>query len=245
MNSLFGHFSGHFDELRRRVVISFLAVLAAALVAYGFSEQIVRFLMVPLVTGHPHMARLVYTNLTEAFVSYLKVSLLVGFMAALPVCCYQLWMFVAPGLHRQEKRLVRKVVFWGALLFCGGVLFAWLVVLPGLLSFLLGFADERLIPLPRMDAYLTFVARAVLTFGLAFEIPFLMVMAVRTGLVARDFFRRRRLYFALGMAVLAFLITVGDPVATILLAVPLMLLYEAGILISRIFAGKKAGEAEG
>jgi sec-independent protein translocase protein TatC len=245
MNSLFGHFSAHFAELRRRIFIAFLSILTAALVAYAFSEQIVRFLILPLRTGEHALTGLVYTHLTEAFVSYLKVSLLIGLMAALPVCCYQVWMFVAPGLHRHEKRLARWVLFWGSLLFAAGVLFAWLVVLPGLLSFLLGFAGERLIPLPRMDAYLTFVVRAALTFGLAFEIPFLMVMAMRTGLVARDFFRRRRLYFAIAMAVLAFFITLGDPVATILLSVPLLLLYEAGILLGRLFAGKGAAEAQG
>lgn len=237
MTSLIGHFSGHFEELRRRVLISFLAVLAAALVAYGFAEQIVRFLMVPLVKGHPQMARLVYTHLTEAFIAYLKVSLLVGLMAALPVCCYQLWMFVSPGLLRHEKRLARQVVFWGTALFAGGVFFAWLVVLPELLTFLLGFATERLTPLPRLDAYLTFVARSILTFGLAFEIPFLMVMATRAGLVAKGYFARQRLYFSIAMAVLAFFLTMGDPVATLLLSVPLLLLYEAGILISRLFAG--------
>lgn len=242
MSSLLGHFSAHFEELRRRVLISFLAVLAAALVAYAFAEQIVRFLMVPMVKGHPQMARLVYTHLTEAFVAYLKVSLLVGLMAALPVCCYQLWMFVSPGLLRQEKRLARQVVFWGTALFAGGVFFAWLVVLPELLTFLLGFATERLTPLPRLDAYLTFVARTILTFGLAFEIPFLMVMATRAGLVAKGYFARQRLYFFIAMAVLAFFLTMGDPVATLLLTVPLLLLYEAGILISRLFAGKTTSD---
>jgi len=242
MSSLLGHFSGHFEELRRRVLISFLAVLAAALVAYAFAEQIVRFLMVPMIKGHPQMARLVYTHLTEAFVAYLKVSLLVGLMAALPVCCYQLWMFISPGLLRHEKRLARQVVFWGTALFAGGVFFAWLVVLPELLTFLLGFATERLTPLPRLDAYLTFVARTILTFGLAFEIPFLMVMATRAGLVAKGYFARQRLYFSIAMAVLAFFLTMGDPVATLLLTVPLLLLYEAGILISRLFAGKTTSD---
>ena len=242
MSSLLGHFSGHFEELRRRVLISFLAVLAAALVAYAFAEQIVRFLMVPMIKGHPQMARLVYTHLTEAFVAYLKVSLLVGLMAALPVCCYQLWMFISPGLLRHEKRLARQVVFWGTALFAGGVFFAWLVVLPELLTFLLGFATERLTPLPRLDAYLTFVARTILTFGLAFEVPFLMVMATRAGLVAKGYFARQRLYFFIAMAVLAFFLTMGDPVATLLLTVPLLLLYEAGILISRLFAGKTTSD---
>lgn len=244
MTSLLGHFSVHFVELRRRVLISFLAVFVAALVAYAFSEEIVRFLMAPLNAGHPYPGKLVYTHLTEAFVSYLKVSLLVGLMAAFPVCAYQIWMFVAPGLHRHEKRQARQVIFWATLLFAGGALFAWLVVLPQLLSFLLGFASERLIPLPRLDAYLTFVVRAIFTFALAFEIPFLMVMATRTGLVGKGYFARQRLYFSLAMVVLAFFLTLGDPVATLLLAAPLLLLYEAGILISRLFAGKVPRETE-
>ncbi len=235
---LAGHFAGHLRELRNRVLVSFLAILAATLIAYAFSEQLVRFLMVPLIKGHPNLAKLVYTNLTEAFVSYLKISLLAGLMLGFPVCCYELWMFIAPGLHRHERRMARTVVFWATALFVGGVVFAYWVVLPRTLSFLLSFADEQLEPLLRLDAYLTFVARTSLAFGLAFEVPFLMVMAAKAGIVTKGYFARQRKYFYLAILILAFLLTAGDVLSAILLAVPLFGLYEAGILISRPFKGK-------
>lgn len=235
---LAGHFAGHLRELRNRVLVSFLTILVASLIAYTFSEHLVRFLMVPLIKGHPTLAKLVYTNLTEAFVSYLKISLLTGMMVGFPVFCYELWMFISPGLHRHERRLAKSVVFWATVLFAGGVVFAYLVVLPKTLSFLLGFAGEQLEPLLRLDAYLTFVARTSLAFGLAFEVPCLMVMTAKAGLVAKGYFARQRKYFYLAILVLAFLLTAGDVLSAILLALPLFGLYETGIMISRLFKGK-------
>ncbi|MGV1099919.1 twin-arginine translocase subunit TatC [Thiovibrio sp. JS02] len=244
MSVLAGHFSLHLTELRHRVLVSFLAILVFTATAYAFSDHLARFFMAPLIKGHPTLAKLVYTNLTEAFVSYLKISLLVGLMASFPVCCHQLWMFVSPGLHQHEKRVARHVVFWGTSLFAGGVVFAYFVVLPQALSFLLSFATERLIPLPKLDSYLTFVARTALAFGLSFEIPFLMVMATKVGIVARGYFARRRKYFYIAIVILSFLLTVGDIFSTVLLALPLFGLYEAGILISRPFKGKEPASRE-
>ena len=240
---LAGFFSQHLRELRDRILVSFLAILAGTLIAYAFSEQLVRFLMIPLIQGHPGLAKLVYTNLTEAFVSYLKISLLAGLIVGFPVCCYELWMFIAPGLHRHERQLARAVVFWATALFACGVVFAYLVVLPKTLAFLLSFADGQLEPLLRLDAYLTFVARSSLAFGLAFEVPFLMVMVSKAGIVAKGYFARQRKYYYIAILGLAFLLTAGDILSAALLAVPLFGLYEAGILISRPFKGKL--EAEG
>ncbi len=236
MNVLNGHFAEHLVELRRRVLVSFVAIGVFSATAYYFSEPIARFFMAPLFHAHPALAKLVYTNLTEAFISYLKVSLLVGVLVSFPVLLYEIWMFVAPGLHKHERRVARQVVFWATLLFAAGVAFAYFVVMPQALSFLLGFAGEGLEPLPKLDAYLTFVVRASLAFGLAFEIPFLMVVASRTGLVAGGYFVRQRKYFYLIILVLSFLLTVGDVFSTVLLAVPLFALYEAGLLVVRMFS---------
>lgn len=239
MSVLSGHFAVHLRELRNRVLISFLAVLLFTIVAYAFSEQLVRFLMVPLLKGHPALARLVYTNLTEAFVSYLKVSLLAGLMAGFPVCCYELWMFAAPGLHNSERRMARTVVFWATALFAGGVVFAYLVVLPEALTFLLGFAGDKLEPMLKLDAYLTFAARTSLAMGLAFEIPFLMVVALRVGIIGEDYFSRKRKYYYLAIMVLSFLLSAGEFLSTFLLAVPLFGLYEIGLLIGRLIRVKQ------
>ncbi|MDF1615182.1 twin-arginine translocase subunit TatC [Desulfurivibrio dismutans] len=235
MSTLAPHFTPHLRELRRRLLTVIGAVVLASAGVYWFVEDLVRHLSGPLVRIDPELSRLVYTALPEALLSYLKLSLLLGVILALPVAVYQLWMFVAPGLHRREKVTAIKVASWGVLLFAGGALFAYLVVLPQMLSFLLWFATEQIHPHLKLAPYLNFVVRSSIAFGLAFELPFLMVMATRLELVASDYFVRYRTYSYIGMIVIALLLVAGDPVAAFMLAVPLCLLYEAGILIGKIF----------
>ncbi len=239
MSPLASHFSLHLRELRRRVSISFAAVFLAAAVAYFFSRPLSQLLMVPLFSASSELTGLVYTNLTEAFISYLKISVLVGLTAAFPVILYQAWMFVAPGLHKNEKKLVLTIVFWATSLFTFGVCFAYFAVMPRTLAFLMSFAGENLEALPKMDSYLTFIIRTSLAFGLSFEIPFLMVAAGKTGVVAQDYFIRQRVYFYLAILVLAFLLTAGDLFSALLLAIPLFGLYELGIVVMKIFLWRK------
>nr|MBF0223098.1 twin-arginine translocase subunit TatC [Desulfobulbaceae bacterium] len=222
-------------ELRQRVTISFVAVVLCSSVAYGFAKPISHFFMDPLFLAYPELTTLVYTNLTEAFFSYLKLSILVGIIGSVPILAYQTWMYVAPGLKKKEKRAVLRVVAMGTLLFCAGALFSFFVVLPELLKFLMSFIRDNLTPMPKFGAYLTFVARIALGFGLAFEIPFLMVAAVKFGLVPKRHFHQKRLFFYLIIFVLSFLLTAGEPVSTVLVAMPLCVLYEAGALIGRLF----------
>ncbi len=235
MSVIASHFSEHLKELRQRLLVAFAAVVVSSLAAYYFSEPIARFFMAPLFAAQPALAKLVYTNLTEAFVSYIKVALLVGLIVSFPVVCYQLWSFVAPGLHKSEKWLAIQVVFWGSGLFVAGVLFAYFAVLPRMLTFLMSFTGPDLVAMPKIEAYLTFVARTALSFGLAFEIPFLMVMAGKAGIVERRYFTSKRKYAYCLILGLGFLLSVGDPFATALLAFPLIGLYESGILVMRIF----------
>lgn len=231
------------NELRQRLIFSLLSIVCCSLTAYFFYESIARLFIAPLFKAHPDLAGLVYTNLTEAFFAYLKVSLLVGLICSFPILIYELWMFVSPGLHRREKKVTLQVVFWATLLFSGGATFAYFAVLPRLLTFFMGFAGPQLEALPKLDGYLTFVARTTLTFGLAFEIPFLMVVATRTGLVEPRYFAAKRTFYLLAILLLAFLLTAGDLFGCILLALPLAVLYETGILASRFF-GRKPATAE-
>jgi sec-independent protein translocase protein TatC len=226
---------GHLEELRQRLLISFLAIFVFSVIAYIFSEQIAQFFMIPLFRSQPALVKLVYTNLTEAFITYLKVSLLVGITCSFPVLIFEIWMFISPGLHQHEKRVILKVVFWASLLFAAGACFAFFIVLPRALNFLMGFAGTQLTPLPKLGGYLTFVARASLGFGLAFEIPFLMVAAVKTNFVKRKYFTQKRKYFYPGILFLALLLAAGDLMAAVLLALPLCGLYETGILVINLF----------
>lgn len=242
MSPLASHFSLHLRELRQRVTISFAAVLFASIVAYFFSRDLSQLFMIPLFAASPDLTGLVYTNLTEAFISYLKISLLVGLIVSFPVLLYQAWMFVAPGLHKHEKKMVLQIVFWATALFGFGVGFAYFAVMPQALTFLMSFARENLEPLPKLDSYLTFIVRTSLAFGLSFEIPFLMVVAGKTGLVPRDYFTRQRVYYYLAIVILSFLLTAGDIFAAMLLSLPLFGLYELAIVVMRIFVWKEAKE---
>ena len=117
--------ASHLEELRKRLIVSFGAILVCAVLSYFFAEQIAHFFMTPLFSDQPGVNKLVYTNLTEAFITYLKLSLLVGIIFSTPVLIYEIWMFIAPGLHKNEKKTVMTVVFWATLLFASGACFAF------------------------------------------------------------------------------------------------------------------------
>lgn len=233
--------SEHLEELRKRLIVSFGAIFLFAAISYLFAEQFARFFMTPLFLASPNLVKLVYTNLTEAFITYLKLALLLGIIFSIPVLLYEMWMFVAPGLHSNEKKTVLKVVFWATLLFAAGAAFAFLIVLPRALHFFMGFANEQLTPLPKLSGYLTFVARTSLAFGLAFEIPFLMVAAAKIGWVKRNYFATKRKFFYPAILLLSLLLAAGDLMAAVLLCLPLFALYEAGILIISLFTKKTGG----
>lgn len=235
-------FRPHHLELRKRLIKVFLSILVCTVAAYFFAEQIAALFISPLFAASPMVYRLVYTNLPEAFLAYIKLAFLVGITASMPIALYQLWRFVAPGLKKDEKKLAVIVVFWAVLLFSGGASFAFLVVLPKMLIYFMSYANEGLEPLPKLGDYLTFVARTILTFGISFQIPFLMVMAGKSSVVGPAYFRRKRRYFYIAIIALSFLLTAGDFMATALLSFPLFALYEAGILLTALFSKKSPAE---
>lgn len=214
------------------------AIVGCTIVAYFFAEKIAAFFISPLFAASPLVYRLVYTNLPEAFMAYIKLAFLVGLIASMPVALYQLWVFVAPGLKKNEKKLAITVVFWAMVLFAGGAAFAFFVVIPKMLEYFMSYANEGLEPLPKLSLYLTFIARTILAFGISFQIPFLMVMAGKANFVQSAYFRRKRMYFYIAIIILSFLLTAGDFMATTLLAIPLFLLYEVGIFLTALFNKK-------
>lgn len=237
-------FRPHHLELRRRIIRIFISVIIFSCIAYVFSERIAEALVAPLYAATPLMDKMVYTSLPEAFIAYIKLSLLIGVVVSFPVILYQCWAFVAPGLKEGEKKLAVTVVFWGSFLFMLGAFFAAFGVLPRMLTYFMSYASPQLEPLPKLGKYLTFVIRTILAFGLSFQIPFLMVMSGKAGLVTAVYFRKKRFYSYIGITVLAFLLTAGDFMATILLAIPLFLLYEIGILLMHLFPLKKLDLAD-
>jgi sec-independent protein translocase protein TatC len=233
-------FRPHHQELRDRLIRCFAAIALCSVGVYFFAEQIAYLFIEPLYRASPLVYRLVYTNLPEAFLAYIKLSLLLGLILSTPYLIYQGWRFVSPGLHANEKKIAVIVVFWAGLLFSTGAAFALFIVLPKLLAYFLSYANESLEPLPKFGKYLSFVARLMLTLGMAFQIPFLMVMAVKANLVETGYYRTKRYYFYAAIVILAFLLSAGDFMATGLLSLPLFLLYESGALLSRVF--RKSGQ---
>lgn len=237
----------HLEELRKRLIRCFIAIFVGFGIAYGFKEQLFQILIRPLVeVMNTSRDTMVFTGLPEAFFTYLKVSLLAGIVLALPVIFYEFWMFVAPGLYRRERVVILPIVVISLFFFATGALFAYFLVFPFGFKFFLGFASETIRPLPSMKEYLSFSSKMLLAFGLAFELPLVITGLARFGLVDVAFLKKNRKYALLIFFTVAAILTPPDVVSQIMLAVPLMALYELSIWGARIFGREKvlAGETD-
>jgi sec-independent protein translocase protein TatC len=232
-------FTAHLEELRKRLITCFVAAGVGFAICYGFKEKLFQILVQPLLRVMKTGETLIFTGLPEAFFTYLKVALLSGLMLAAPIIIYQFWMFVAPGLYNREKRLMLPVVFLSSLFFVGGALFGYFIVFPWGFKFFLGFADEHIRALPSMKEYLGFSAKLLLAFGLVFELPLVITFLAKLGLVSVDFLKKNRKYALLLFFAGAAILTPPDVVTQIMMALPLMLLYEISILGARIFGKQK------
>jgi sec-independent protein translocase protein TatC len=237
-------FTGHLDELRQRLIVSFIAVGVGFCGAFFFKEQLFEILVKPLVQVLGEGDKLIYTGLPEAFFTYLKVSLLAGIMVASPVLLYEFWMFVAPGLYRKEKKILFPVILLSTFFFVGGALFGYFVVFPWGFKFLLGFATENIRPMPAMKEYMSFATKLLLAFGLVFELPLVLTAMARMGLVSVAFLKKNRKYALLLFFVGAAVLTPPDVVTQVMMALPLMVLYEISIIGARIFGRKPLGDVD-
>jgi sec-independent protein translocase protein TatC len=238
-------FTSHLEELRKRLIVCFIAVGVGFVLAYGFKEKLFDVLTMPLIAVMEQGDKLIFTGLPEAFFTYLKVAFLTGLMLAAPVLIYEFWMFVAPGLYQKERRLMLPIVFLSTIFFVGGALFGYFIVFPFGFKFFLGFATETIKPLPSMREYLGFASKLLLAFGLVFELPLLLTFMARLGIVSVDFLKKNRKYALLLFFAGAAILTPPDVVTQIMMALPLMILYEISIIGARIFGKKKpAPEAE-
>jgi sec-independent protein translocase protein TatC len=231
-------FTAHLEELRNRLIVVFAAVGIGFLISYAFKEKIFEILSWPLISVMGKGDKLIFTGLPEAFFTYLKVALLSGIVIAAPVILYEFWMFVAPGLYKKERRLLLPAVILSSIFFVGGALFGYFVVFPFGFKFFLGFTSETVRPLPSMREYLGFSSKLLIAFGLAFELPLVVTLMARLGLVTVDFLKKNRKYAVLIFFIVAAILTPPDVVSQILMAVPLMFLYEISIIGAKIFSKK-------
>jgi sec-independent protein translocase protein TatC len=233
-------FTAHLEELRNRLITCFIAIGVGAVISFAFKERLFNILVRPLIKVMEKGDTLIFTGLPEAFFTYLKVALLAGIIVSSPVILYQFWMFVAPGLYKKERRMMGPIVLLSSFFFIGGALFGYFIVFPWGFKFFLGFATETIRPLPSMKEYFAFSAKLLLAFGLVFELPLVLTFLARLGIVSVDFLKRNRKYALLLFFAGAAILTPPDVVTQIMMAVPLMALYEISIIGARIFGRKKS-----
>ncbi|WP_435546989.1 twin-arginine translocase subunit TatC [Desulfobacterium sp. N47] len=235
-------FTAHLEELRKRLIICFIAVGVGFALTYGFKEKIFEILTLPLIHEMKSGDKMIFTGLSEAFFIYMKLSFFAGIALASPVVFYQIWRFVAPGLYHNEKRNIFPMVLFSVFFFSGGVLFCYFVVFPVAIKFFLGFASDIIQPLPSMNEYLSFTTKMLLGFGLVFQLPIVIIFLVKLGIVTVPFLRKNRKYAILLIFIVAAILTsTPDIFNQLLMAVPLMFLYEISI-ISAVFFQKKKEE---
>lgn len=222
-------FTGHLAELRTRLIWIFTSLGVGFAMVYPLSERLLIFLQKPL--GE----KLIMISPTESFMVYLKLSFFGALILSIPMVLYQLWAFIAPGLYPSEKRYALPFVIFTTLCFALGAIFAYLLVLPIGLKFLLKFGGDLITPMISVANYVSFVGIMLLAFGFVFEFPIVIVFLTKLGLITPAFLRKNRKYALLGLFVIAAILTPPDVFSQILMAGPLWLLYEISILISTFF----------
>jgi sec-independent protein translocase protein TatC len=230
-------FVSHLIELRDRLIRAVFAIGVAfvILAIYPSPSVLYDWLAQPLIEHLPKGATLIATNPISPFMVPIKVTMLASFMLALPVVLYQIWAFVAPGLYSHEKRLVMPLIVSSTLLFFSGVAFCYFFVFGKVFAFIQSFAPKSITAAPDIEAYLSFVLNMFLAFGAAFEVPVVLVILARMGIVSVAKFKEFRSYFIVIAFVIAAVITPPDVVSQLSLAIPMCLLYEVGIWAAQLF----------
>jgi sec-independent protein translocase protein TatC len=231
-------FTQHLEELRRRLIICFIAVGVGFLISYFFAKQIFEIIMRPLIKVLPPGEKLIFTALPEAFITYLKVALLAGIGLASPVIIYQFWRFLAPGLYTRERKALLPIVLFSTVFFLGGALFGYFVVFPFGFKFFIGFASDSIRALPSIREYLKFATKLLFAFGLIFELPLFAFFLARLGLIRVETLKKQRKYAILIIFIVAAILTPPDVVTQLMMAGPLLLLYELSVWIVKVFGRK-------
>jgi sec-independent protein translocase protein TatC len=240
-------FVAHLVELRDRLIKAMIAVgvVAGALFLYPGPGALYDILAAPLVAHLPKGATLIATSVISPFLVPLKILLMAAFLIALPVVLYQVWAFVAPGLYSHEKKLMLPLVISSTLLFFLGVGFCYYFVFGQVFSFIQSFAPKSITAAPDIEAYLSFVLTMFIAFGLAFEVPIVVIVLARLGIVSIEKLKQFRGYFVVLAFIIAAVITPPDVVSQLALAVPMCLLYELGIWAAQLFIKHTKAPEEG
>ncbi|MBP8035016.1 MAG: twin-arginine translocase subunit TatC [Burkholderiaceae bacterium] len=234
----------HLIELRSRLLraVGTIVVIFFILFLYPGASDIYDLLAAPMLASLPQGTRMIATGVITPFMVPVKVTMMAAFVIALPVVLYQVWAFVAPGLYKHEQKLALPLIVSSSLLFLAGMAFCYFIVFKTIFSFIASFAPQSITPAPDIEAYLTFVMTMFLAFGITFEVPVAVVLLVRMNIVTIKQLSDARGYVIVGAFVIAAVVTPPDVVSQFLLAVPLCILYEIGLLVARGIKPRKEEE---
>lgn len=236
-------FMAHLEELRKRLVVCAIAIGIGFILSYIFSKRLFSLLTMPLQKVLPPESSLIFTNLPEMFIAYIKVALIAGVILALPVIFYELWMFTVPALYQKERKYLVPFVVFSSILFAAGSFFGYFVVFPYGFKFFIGLATEDIQALPSVKQYFSFSTRLLLAFGIVFELPVAVFFLSKIKLINPGLMKKNRKFAILGSFVIAAILTPPDIATQSMMALPLIILYEISIIVSK-FAYKKGEEGE-
>lgn len=228
----------HLIELRRRILYSLFTVAVVFLALVYFSNDIYHLVAAPLIEQLPVGSRMSATDVASTFFTPIKLTFMVAVFISIPVILYQLWAFIAPALYKHERHLMLPLLASSSVLFYLGMLFAYFVVFPLAFGFFVKTTPESVNFIPDISKYLSFVMTLFMAFGAAFEVPVAIILLCWTGVTTPDFLKRKRPYIIVGAFIIGMFLTPPDVFSQTLLAVPMYLLFELGLLLSRFYAGK-------
>lgn len=228
----------HLGELRMRIVRCCIAIVLGFFACWAVVDPIFDALVNPLLAVLPKGSHAIYTTLPEGFFTRMYIALVAGIFASSPVIFYQIWSFIAPGLYEEEKKYIIPIAVMSALFFACGGAFCYFVVFPYAFSFFVSFATEDIVAMPKVSDYLSFVLKLILAFGIIFEMPLFAFFLARMGVITGAMMRKARRYAILGIFVVAAILTPPDVVSQLLMACPMLVLYEISILVAAAFGRK-------
>lgn len=234
----------HLLELRNRLLRSVLVVLVVFAALAYFANDLYNLLAQPLLVALPSDSQMIATDVAAPFFTPFKLTFVVALALAIPYLLWQLWAFIAPGLYRKEKRLVVPLLISSTLLFYAGVAFAYFVVLPIAMAFFTGAAPEGVTVATDISRYLDFVLAIFMAFGIAFETPVAIMLLIWSGVSTRESLARKRPYIIVGAFTVGMLLTPPDVISQTLLAIPMWLLFELGLQISRWYTPSQSNDKE-
>ena len=235
---------GHLNELRWRLFRCVIAAVLGFVACYSVADILFGALLRPLTAALPANSKLIYTALPEAFFTQMQVAFVAGLFLVSPYVFYQIWSFIAPGLYDEEKRFAIPVALTSAMFFIGGACFCYFIVFPFAFVFFMGFATDTIQPMPSLAEYLSFALKLLFAFGLIFEMPLFTFFLARMGVVTAAMMRSVRRYAILAIFIIAAILTPPDVMSQLLMACPMLLLYETSILIAKIFGRKPKPKTE-